>query len=132
MADYLLFHKKDDKWVAHIFELKKTVNIRKWNTIKIQFRNTYVSALGFKSILGIEVEDYKFITIFQNYETKNSNNSNELKYTRAVKSELKDWKNGYCEIKHIDGNLIKFKHKAHQLPKVQRGNETMFAGKLYL
>lgn len=132
MADYLLFHKKDDKWVAHIIEIKKTINQRKWNKIKIQFRNVYIRALGFKSILGIEVEDYRFITLFQNDDTKKSNNLNELKHTTALKSELKDWEDGYCEIKHIDGNLIKFEHKAHKLPEVQKGNETMFAGQLIL
>lgn len=55
-ADYLLFENRNDEWFIHIFELKRTVSMEKWNHIKSQFAGALQNAYALAGVLGIEVD----------------------------------------------------------------------------
>ncbi len=63
LADYIILQKENDTWLAHIIEIKKTVNHSKWKKIKYQFRGAYLYSLLFSGILSIDIGEFKFHTV---------------------------------------------------------------------
>jgi hypothetical protein len=55
-ADYIIMEKKNEEWILHIFEFKKTVTKEKWvMDIYEQFKGAYPRALSIAAFLQINI-----------------------------------------------------------------------------
>jgi hypothetical protein len=55
-ADYIIMEKKNEEWVLHIFEFKKTITKEKWvMDIYEQFKGAYPRALSIAGFLKINI-----------------------------------------------------------------------------
>ena len=76
-ADHVVFEKKADAWIIHIFEMKRTVKKDEWITIKEQFKGALQNSLALVGVLGIndEVKEIKLYTAFRNDKINNYSNT---------------------------------------------------------
>lgn len=66
-ADYVLFECTGECWIAHIYEMKRTVKTDTWETeIKKQFQGAMQNILAFSGVLGIEIQDIILHTVYRN------------------------------------------------------------------
>lgn len=76
-ADNVLFEYKNEKWILHIFELKRSVGKSEWGKIKSQFRGALQNAFTLCGLLDIvmQVDDIHVYTVYRNDKLNNYANS---------------------------------------------------------
>ena len=83
-ADSVLFEYKNEKWVLHIFELKRSVERNAWDKIKTQFQGAIQNAYALAGVLGIEF-DMKNIHVYTVYRNDKFNQqANPVKMREAM------------------------------------------------
>lgn len=109
-ADYVIFESTDVSWIAHIFEMKRTVKEDTWeNEIKRQFQGAMQNILAFSGVLGIEIEDIILHTVYRN--DKVNDMANPVKQHPGMYCKSKggtDWNNGEIALEFLDKK--RFKH----------------------
>ncbi|MCM1282646.1 MAG: hypothetical protein NC180_03485 [Muribaculaceae bacterium] len=68
-ADYILFEKRRQGWILHVFELKRTVKETTWEEIiKYQFQGAVQNAMAIAGFLGIPIsyQQTRFYTAYRN------------------------------------------------------------------
>ena len=76
-ADNVLFEYKNEKWILHIFELKRSVGKSDWGKIKLQFRGALQNAFALSGLLGIKIQmqDIHVYTAYRNDKLNHQANS---------------------------------------------------------
>ncbi len=136
VADYCILQPlANGKWKLNVIEIKKSVSTKRWNKkIKLQFRGAYLYALTLIEILDIDIEDVKFITVYNKDNITNAINMTELKagINNIDDSENDDWLNDYYFLENIEGIKVKYEHKKHPLEIVKIGDKEIVKGELRL
>lgn len=75
-ADYVLFENRNNEWLVHIFELKKTVKTKEWIHIKKQFSGALQNAYALAGVLGVEInlDKVKAYTVYRNDKLNDASN----------------------------------------------------------
>lgn len=98
-ADYVIFEFVTSGWRIHIFELKRSVGVDEWKTIKNQFAGALQNALALAGVLGIQtdISEVALYTVYRNDKLNDAANPGKLHYqmhmngSQAKTSDCQDW-----------------------------------------
>ena len=81
-ADYVLFEKRENLWCLHIFELKRTVKVKEWETMKDQFMGALQNALALAGFLDIKIAMDKvyLYSVYRNDKISDAANPSRLHF----------------------------------------------------
>lgn len=106
-ADHVLFEQKDNVWILHIFEMKRSVGEKEWKTIKEQFRGAIQNALALAGVLDITVDLNKVCvySVYRNDKLNDVSNPVKLRYQmhdreqRKREEDCQDWNEDWSYVK---------------------------------
>ena len=98
-ADYVIFEFTTSGWHIHIFELKRSVGIGEWKTIKEQFAGALQNALALAGVLGIrpDISKLALYTVYRNDKLNDAANPGKLRYqmhmngSQVKTPDCQDW-----------------------------------------
>lgn len=98
-ADYVIFEFVTSGWRIHIFELKRSVGVDEWKTIKNQFAGALQNALALAGVLGIQtdIRELALYTVYRNDKLNDAANPGKLRYqmhmngSQAKTPDCQDW-----------------------------------------
>ncbi|MCC8047412.1 MAG: hypothetical protein LIP12_18320 [Clostridiales bacterium] len=107
-ADFVLFECKDDVWYVHIFEMKRSIGPKSWETVKEQFAGALLNALALAGALGIMFQ-LTHIIVYSCYRNDKIDDSANPAKQRLRMSDVRerspevrepglDWRNEYLLI----------------------------------
>lgn len=108
--DFVLFEYKNEHWIPHIFEFKKTINKKHFEHSKLQFLGGIQNALAFAGVLGISLSIGETIlySVYRNDNLSGISNPAKIRYgmyrhsedeqEKKNKQAEKEWKNGCASI----------------------------------
>ena len=126
-ADGVFLEFKDGEVIAlHIVELKKTINLTKWDEVKNQIRSSLRHSLGFLGVLDLKLPE-KLVchTCYQNDEVLKQIHANPVlskamlgqQQTNTKQDFLGEWLADQVEISNV---FPVFDHRKHHMDSVDR------------
>ncbi|MCD7812815.1 MAG: hypothetical protein LUH20_01955 [Lachnospiraceae bacterium] len=75
-ADFVVLEYKNDDWFVHIFEMKRTIRPKSWETIKEQFAGAILNALALTGIfsIGLHLSNVMVYSCYRNDKIDDSTN----------------------------------------------------------
>lgn len=132
-VDHVLLEKRaDNKWILHLIEMKSSVGNKTWRDIKQKVRTSYLSMEALAAVMGIEVEEIKTYTT---YENEKFNSGRETTNPRmivpplgepAIDFKKEEWDKNIIRIKV--GDEITFSHKGIKMENI----DNVLQGKISL
>lgn len=115
-ADHVLFEQKDNDWILHIFEMKRSVGEKEWKKIKEQFRGAIQNALALAGFLNITVDLNRVCvySVYRNDKLNDVSNPVKLRYQmhdrvqREWPEDCQDWNEDRIRLDFL--NIERFKH----------------------
>lgn len=119
-ADYSIFEYKENSYILHIFEFKKSVSTKTFESIKDQFQGGILHSITFSSYLETEFDLKNVIlyTAFRNDKITRTKNTIEQRLNMAssnIRQSEREWNTGIVNFKLWEDTPFKFKHKKIQL-----------------
>lgn len=120
-ADHILFQMRDDGWVLHIIEMKKTVTSSKWYTeIKEQFKGAILNGYSISGFLGIQLKEIFCHTAFREDKIQPSKLADIIEFKRPLGEKhftaFDEWDGAFALIE-LD-EIKKIKHTKIQLSNI--------------
>lgn len=119
--DFVLFEYKNEHWIPHIFEFKKTINKKHFEHSKLQFLGGLQNALAYAGILGISLSLEKTIlySVYRNDNLANVSNPAKIRYLmhrnhedeekKEDKKIKQEWNSGWLNMVFDDCSNFKLK-----------------------
>ncbi|MDE7184857.1 MAG: hypothetical protein K2O40_10385 [Lachnospiraceae bacterium] len=103
-ADYVLLEHTVKGWIAHIFEMKRTIKTDTWEAeIKKQFHGAMQNLLAFSGVLGIEIQDIVLHTVYRNDKINDMANPVKQHLTTHCKDRKRtDWNDRNITLNFLD------------------------------
>lgn len=108
-ADYVMYEYRDNVWIPHIFELKRSIGTKEWDKIKKQFAGAMQNALAIAGFLGIDadVANFRVYSVYRNDKLNDYANPAKAHYKihmkcgERAKPEESDWNQEKLELDFI-------------------------------
>lgn len=124
-ADVFIYEKikNSGKWVVHIIEFKKTINVSTIDKSKWQFIMGIYNARAVAGFLGIELEKIVLHSGFRNDAIINTKDIalSAMRAANANPDIVKMWKSGEWKLE-LDGGSVLLEHKKIQLDEQGGGS----------
>ena len=121
--DHFILRKNSNVWELHLIEIKKTVNVNVWQSVKTQMSGSYLTIKALLTFLGISIQNENIFVYTAYGEDKMTVNNSEAEGVttgtfktgeRILNPKLEEWDAGliYIPIIDLNGNIYfeKFKH----------------------
>lgn len=126
-VDHILLQKKEDKWVLHLIEMKSKVDNKKWHEIKQKIRASYFNVCALEKVLGINIDEVKTYTTYENVGFWDSNKSEDPKIIVAPLGKPmspmpeQEWENNTITIDI--GKIVQFQHTSVKMQRTEDGDK---------
>jgi hypothetical protein len=114
-ADYAVLEKHDGYWVLHIFELKKTVDLKEWMRMCEQFAGAYLRAEAVAGFVRVTISGVKVYPCYRNDKFGSSSDTICLRVAntdRQQRETISAWNTGKANIGVFAGvpcEIVKFR-----------------------
>ncbi len=123
-SDYVMFEYKKNRWLLHVFELKRSVGISEWEHIKKQFLGALQNALALAGVLHIEIDlnDVYVYTVYRNDKINHLANTVKERLRmherdKSIQKETDDWNKNELVVEFLGRRLL-----VHQKIKLDIGS----------
>lgn len=115
-ADHVMFEQKENDWILHIFEMKRSVGEKEWKKIKEQFRGAIQNALALAGFLDITIDLNRVCvySVYRNDKLNDVSNPVKLRYQmhdrepRKWAEDCRDWNEDRIRLDFL--NIERFRH----------------------